>query len=85
VRCRSRRSAELHLARRRLIHTRTRTKYSEREIAELADADALRVDARWLDSGNRFCVALLAAALAPQRKGPELGTRRLPGKGIFTV
>ncbi len=42
------------------IHTEDSTKYSEREIAELADAAALRVDARWLDSGNRFCVALLA-------------------------
>jgi dimethylhistidine N-methyltransferase len=42
------------------IHTEDSTKYSEREIADLADAAALRVDARWLDSRNRFCVALLA-------------------------
>jgi L-histidine Nalpha-methyltransferase len=42
------------------IHTEDSIKYSEREIAGLADAAALRVDARWLDSGNRFCVALLA-------------------------
>jgi L-histidine Nalpha-methyltransferase len=42
------------------IHTEDSTKYSEGEIAELASAAALRVDARWLDSGGRFCVALLA-------------------------
>jgi len=42
------------------IHTEDSTKYSEREIAQLADAAGLRVDARWLDSERRFCVALLA-------------------------
>ena len=42
------------------IHTEDSTKYSEREIAELASAASLRVDARWLDSEQRFCVALLA-------------------------
>jgi L-histidine N-alpha-methyltransferase len=42
------------------IHTEDSTKYSEREIDALADAAALRVDARWLDPERRFCVALLA-------------------------
>src|SRR5258705_178027 len=41
------------------IHTEDSTKYSERETAELAAAASLRVDARWLDRGQRFCVALL--------------------------
>jgi L-histidine N-alpha-methyltransferase len=42
------------------IHTEDSVKYSEREIAELADSAGLRVDARWLDSAGQFCVALLA-------------------------
>jgi uncharacterized SAM-dependent methyltransferase len=42
------------------IHTEDSTKYSEREIAELAAAASLRIDARWLDAGQQFCVALLA-------------------------
>jgi dimethylhistidine N-methyltransferase len=42
------------------IHTEDSVKYSEREIADLADAAALRVDARWFDRERRFCVALLA-------------------------
>jgi dimethylhistidine N-methyltransferase len=43
------------------IHTEDSTKYSEGEIGELAGAAALRIDARWLDSERRFCVALLAS------------------------
>jgi L-histidine N-alpha-methyltransferase len=42
------------------IHTEDSTKYSQREVAELAAAASLRIDARWLDGGRRFCVALLA-------------------------
>ncbi|MGH7337352.1 MAG: L-histidine N(alpha)-methyltransferase, partial [Myxococcota bacterium] len=42
------------------IHTEDSTKYSEREIAELAAGASLQIEARWLDSGGRFCVALLA-------------------------
>jgi len=42
------------------IHTEDSIKYSQEEIAALARAAALRVDARWLDAGHRFCVALLA-------------------------
>ena len=43
------------------IHTEDSTKYSQREIEELASAAGLRVDARWLDAGQRFCAVLLAA------------------------
>jgi dimethylhistidine N-methyltransferase len=42
------------------IHTEDSTKYSEREIAELAAAASLRVDAHWLDARRRFCAVLLA-------------------------
>ncbi len=42
------------------IHTEDSTKYSEDEIAKLASAASLRLDARWLDAEQRFCVALLA-------------------------
>ncbi len=42
------------------IHTEDSTKYSERELAELAGTASLRLDARWLDGERRFCVALLA-------------------------
>jgi L-histidine Nalpha-methyltransferase len=47
-------------ARGEFIHTEDSTKYSEREVADLAAAASLRVDARWLDAEERFCVALLA-------------------------
>jgi dimethylhistidine N-methyltransferase len=47
-------------ARSDFIHTEDSTKYSEREIAELAAAASLRVDARWLDGERRFCATLLA-------------------------
>jgi dimethylhistidine N-methyltransferase len=47
-------------ARGEFIHTEDSTKYSEREIADLAADASLRVDARWLDAERRFCVALLA-------------------------
>ena len=47
-------------ARGEAIHTEDSVKYSETEIAELAERSALRVADRWLDSGRRFCVALLA-------------------------
>ena len=42
------------------IHTEDSAKYSQREIEELASAAVLRVDARWLDAGQRFCAVLLA-------------------------
>jgi L-histidine Nalpha-methyltransferase len=42
------------------IHTEDSTKYSEREVADLAAAASLRVDTRWHDGAHRFCVALLA-------------------------
>ena len=42
------------------IHTEDSIKYSQHEIAELAAAASLRIDASWLDGGRRFCVALLA-------------------------
>jgi dimethylhistidine N-methyltransferase len=47
-------------ARGEAIHTEDSIKYSESEIEQLADRSALRVAERWLDSGARFCVALLA-------------------------
>jgi dimethylhistidine N-methyltransferase len=47
-------------ARGEFIHTEDSLKYSQREIAELAAAASLRVDACWLDGEARFCVALLA-------------------------
>jgi L-histidine N-alpha-methyltransferase len=42
------------------IHTEDSIKYSQREIAELAVAASLRLEARWSDRERRFCVALLA-------------------------
>jgi L-histidine N-alpha-methyltransferase len=63
------RSCEVHVAalgrsfrfeRGDFIHTEDSTKYSQGEIADLAQAAGLRVDARWLDAEHRFCVALLA-------------------------
>jgi dimethylhistidine N-methyltransferase len=42
------------------IHTEDSTKYSARELAELASAASLRLDASWLDRDRRFCVALFA-------------------------
>jgi len=64
-----RRACEVHVAaldrsfrfdRGDFIHTEDSTKYSEPEVASLADAASLRVEERWLDSDRRFCVALLA-------------------------
>jgi len=49
-----------HFARGDFIHTEDSIKYSERELAELAAAASLRIDARWLDGERRFCVVLLA-------------------------
>jgi dimethylhistidine N-methyltransferase len=43
------------------IHTEDSIKYSETEIAELADAAGLAVEARWLDSRERFSLTLLSA------------------------
>jgi uncharacterized SAM-dependent methyltransferase len=42
------------------IHTEDSTKYSEEEVAALADAASLRVVERWLDANRRFSVTLLA-------------------------
>jgi dimethylhistidine N-methyltransferase len=42
------------------IHTEDSTKYSEKEVAALADAASLRVVERWLDANRRFSVTLLA-------------------------
>lgn len=43
------------------IHTEDSIKYSEAEIAELADEAGLAVEARWLDSNERFSLTLLSA------------------------
>src|SRR5262249_23190117 len=42
------------------IQTEDSIKYSQGELAELAAAASLRLEARWFDGERRFCVALLA-------------------------
>jgi len=42
------------------IHTEDSIKYSAGEIATLAECAGLRPEARWLDSGERFSLTLLA-------------------------
>jgi dimethylhistidine N-methyltransferase len=44
------------------IHTEDSYKYSEQEIATLAEEAGLRVRERWLDSGSRFSLNLLDPA-----------------------
>ena len=46
-----------------LIHTEDSYKYSLDEIVEVGQAAGLRVDARFVDAGGRFCDALYAPAV----------------------
>ena len=45
------------------IHTENSIKYSEEEIQQLASRSGFRIEARWLDARNWFCLVLLAPAV----------------------
>jgi len=51
---------DVHFARGERIHTENSYKYSDLEIAELARAASMRVEARWLDSRAYFASCLFA-------------------------
>jgi uncharacterized SAM-dependent methyltransferase len=53
---------EVDFAAEESIHTESSYKYSHAEIARLAEAARLTIESQWIDTGERFCLSLLAPA-----------------------